>query len=90
MSIDELCASARSLNDGDLEVLIQNLNREYTERQNRERKLAWAQVCSAISHYTAHFGCIRVADIAGEMGEEICLHYGQFTFSEYGDIEVGA
>ena len=88
MTLDEMLAEARTLNDGDLEVLIQTLNREQTERKNKERKLAWAQVCSAIAHYTAQFGCIRVADVNDD--EEICLYHGQFAFSEYGDIEVGA
>jgi len=88
MTLDEMLAEARTLNDGDFEVLVQYLSREQAERKDRERKMAWSQVRNAITNYVAQFGCIRVADINDN--EEICLYHGQFAFSEYGDIEVGA
>ena len=66
------------------------MKHEQEERNNKERKAAWARVCEAIAHYTANYGNIRVADFCGDEDVEICLHHGQFTFSQYGDIEVGA
>ena len=47
-------------------------------------------VADAVRHYTANYGNIRVADYCGDENVEIVLHHGQFAFSEYGDIEVGA
>lgn len=88
MTLDEMLAEAKTLNDGDFEVLFQSLSLEQAERKDRERKMAWSQVCNAITNYIAHYGCIRVADISDN--EEICLYHGQFAFSDYGDIEVGA
>lgn len=88
MTLDELFAEYRQLSDGDLEVLLVTLTREQEERKNREKKAAWKKVCDAIAHYTANYGNIRVADCYEN--EEICLQHGEFSFSEYGDIEVGA
>lgn len=89
-TLDNLFAQCQQLSDGDLEVLLSAVMREQKERDCKKQKAAWAQVCEAIAHYTAHFGNIRVADFSGDENVEICLYYGQFAFSEYGDIEVGA
>ena len=89
-TLDTMFAKCQKLSDGDLEVLVNGLLSEQKSRQDREKKAAWARVCEAIAHYTANFGNIRVADFCGDEDTEICLYYGQFAFSEYGDIEVGA
>lgn len=89
-TLDTMFAEYQKLSDVDLGVLINGLLTEQKNRQDREKKAAWAKVCEAIAHYTANFGNIRVADFSGDEDTEIYLYYGQFAFSEYGDIEVGA
>ena len=89
-TLDDLFAKCQQLSDEDLGVLLSAMMREQKDRDCRKQKTAWAKVCEAIAHYTANFGNIRVADYSGDESVEICLHCGQFAFSEYGDIEVGA
>lgn len=89
-TLDNLFAKCQQLSDEDFEILLGAMKHEQEERDNKARKAAWAKVCNAIAHYTAHYGNIRVADYSGDEDTEICLYYGQFAFSEYGDIEVGA
>lgn len=89
-TLDNLFARCQQLPDSDLEVLLSAIMREQEERDCKKQKAAWAKVCEAIAHYTANFGNIRVADCDSDDENVICLHYGQFAFSEYGDIEVGA
>jgi hypothetical protein len=90
MNLDNLYDECRQLSDRDLKVLLDTMMREQKERNCREKKAAWKKVCDAIAHYTANYGNIRVADFSGDEDTEICLQHGQFAFSEYGDIEVGA
>lgn len=89
-TLNNLFAKCQQLPDTDLGVLLSALMREQKERDCRKQKAAWARVCEAITHYTANYGNIRVADFCGDDDTEICLYHGRFTFSEYGDIEVGA
>ena len=89
-NLDGLFAKCQQLPDEELGVLLSAMMREQKERDCKKQKEAWAKVCEAIAHYTAHFGNIRVADCCGDDENVICLHHGQFVFSEYGDIEVGA
>ena len=88
--LDNLFAKCQQLSDQDLGVLLSAMMREQKERDCRAQKAAWARVCDAIAHYTANYGNIRVADFCGDEDIEIVLHHGEFAFSEYGDIEVGA
>lgn len=89
-TLDNLFAKCQQLPDTDLGVLLSALMREQKDRDCRAQKAAWVKVCEAINHYTANFGNIRVADYCGDENVEICLYHGQYAFSEYGDIEVGA
>lgn len=90
MTLDELFAECQSLSDVDLDTILHGLIGEQAARKDRNRKQAWSKVCEAITHYTAHYGNIRVADLAGDEDISITLYHGAFTFSKYGDIEVGA
>lgn len=90
MTLDEMLADAKALNDDDLAFILRHLALEKERRDDAERKEDWAKVCEAIYHYTANYGAIRVADFCGDENIEIVLHHGEFAFSEYGDIEVGA
>lgn len=85
-TLDTLFAKCQQLPDEELEVLLNGITTEHKNRKDREKKAAWAKVCEAITHYTANYGVIRVADF----DTAVCLYHGQFAFSEYGDIEVGA
>lgn len=89
-TLDSLFAQCQQLSDGDLQVLLSAVMREQKERDCKKQKAAWARVCEAIMHYTANCGNIRVADFCGNEDMEIVLCHGQFAFSQYGDIEVGA
>lgn len=89
-TLERVFAECKKLPDENFGVLLSALMREQKERDCRAQKEAWAKVCDAIAHYTAEFGNIRVADFCGDEDIEIVLHYGEFAFSEYGDIEVGA
>ena len=89
-TLDKVFAECKKLPDEDFGVLLSALMREQKERDCREKKAAWARVCEVIKNYTSKFGNIRVADFCGDEDIEIVLHHGQFAFSEYGDIEVGA
>lgn len=89
-TLDNLFAKCQQLPDTDLGVLLSALMREQKERDCRAQKAAWAKVCEAITNYTANYGNIRVGDFCGDEDMEICLCHGQFAFSQYGDIEVGA
>ena len=88
--LNNLFAKCQQLSDDDLETLFNGMLTERQSRQDREQKAAWARVREAITNYTAKYGNIRVADFCGDENVEICLYHGQFAFSEYGDIEVGA
>lgn len=89
-TLDKVFAECRKLPDEDFGVLLSALMREQKERDCKKQKAAWARVREAIAHYTANYGNIRVADYCGDECVEIVLHHGQYAFSEYGDIEVGA
>lgn len=89
-TVNKLFARCQQLPDDELGVLLSAMMREQKERDCRKQKAAWARVCDAIAHYTAEFGNIRVADFCGDEDTEIILRHGEFAFSEYGDIEVGA
>ena len=89
-TLDTVFARCQQLPDEDLGVLLSALMREQKERDCRAQKAAWARVCEAITYYTSKFGDISVADYRDDEDVIIPLYHGQFTFSEYGDIEVGA
>lgn len=89
-TLDNLFAKCQQLSDEDFKVLLGAMKHEQEERDAKVRKAAWAQVCEAIAYYTANYGNIRVADYSGDEDTAICLYHGQFAFSQYGDIEVGA
>lgn len=89
-TLDNVFAKCQQLPDEDLGVLLSALMREQKERDCKKQKAAWNRVVDAVRHYTANYGNIRVADFSGGEDVEIILHHGQFAFSEYGDIEVGA
>ena len=90
-TLDAMFVKCQQLGDDDLTVLYTRLTREVEERKDRERRGAWKNVCMAIRHYTEHFGPIRVADLDADDGSmSVMLYHGQYAFSEYGDIEVGA
>lgn len=89
-TLDKLFARCQQLPDEELGVLLSAMMREQKERDCKKQKAAWARVREAIAHYTANYGNIRVADFCGDEDTEIILHHGEFAFSEYGDIEVGA
>lgn len=89
-TLDNLFAKCQQLPDEDLGVLLSAMMREQKDRDCRKQKAAWTRVCEAIMYYTANYGNIRVADFCGDEDMEICLCHGQFAFSQYGDIEVGA
>lgn len=89
-TLDNLFAKCQQLPDTDFGVLLSAMMREQKERDCRAQKEAWQKVVEAVRHYTANFGNIRVADCCGDDENVICLHHGQYAFSEYGDIEVGA
>ena len=89
-TVDSLFTKCQRLSDEELEVLLNGITTEHKNRKDREKKAAWAKVCEAITHYTANYGVIRVADFCGDEDTAVCLYHGQFAFSEYGDIEVGA
>lgn len=89
-TLDNVFAKCQQLPDEDLGVLLSALMREQKERDCKKQKAAWNRVREAITHYTTNFGNIRIADFCGDENVEIVLYHGQFTFSEYGDIEVGA
>lgn len=89
-TLDNVFAKCQQLPDEDFGVLLSALMREQKERDCKKKKAAWARVREAITHYTAEFGNIRVADFCGDEDTEIVLRHGEFAFSEYGDIEVGA
>ena len=79
---------AKQLSDTDLGVLLSAMMREQKERDCRAQKAAWAKVCEAITHYTTNFGNIIVSNY--NENNTVVLEHGFFTYSEYGDIEVGA
>ena len=86
--VNNLVAKCQQLPDEDLGVLLSAMMREQKERDCKKQKEAWARVCEAITHYTANYGSITVADYND--WDTVALHHGQFTFGAYGDIEVGA
>ena len=88
--LNNLFAKCQQLPDDDLGVLLSAMMREQKDRDCRKQKAAWARVCEAIADYTANYGNIRVADFTDCENIEIFLCHGQFAYSEYGDIEVGA
>lgn len=89
-TLDNLFAKCQQLPDTDFGVLLSAMMREQKERDCKKQKAAWANVCEAIANYVTNYGSIRVADFTGDENTEITLYLGQFAFSEYGDIEVGA
>jgi hypothetical protein len=89
-TLDSLCTSVTQLSNEELDIFLSALMREKKDRDCKAQKAAWAKVREAINNYVANFGNIRVADFCGYENVEIILQHGQFAFSEYGDIEVGA
>lgn len=89
-TVDNIFVQATKLSDDEFGVLLSAMMREQKQRDCKKQKEAWARVREAITHYTANFGNIRIADFCGDENVEINLYHGQFDFSEYGDIEVGA
>lgn len=89
-TLDDLFAKCQQLPDADFGVLLSAMMREQKDRDCKAQRAAWAKVREAISNYVANFGNIRVADFCDCENVEIILQHGQFAFSEYGDIEVGA
>lgn len=89
-TLDSVCACVSQLSDDELDVVLSALMREKKDRDCKAQRAAWAKVREAINHYVANFGNIRVANACGYENVEIILQHGQFAFSEYGDIEVGA
>lgn len=89
MTIDELCAKCKYLREEEFEILMHELRQEEKRRENRERNEDWQTVCQVIDMFTHKWGCLCVSDKT-EFCNDINLRFGEYAFSEFGVIEVGA
>ena len=90
MTLDEMYAYAKTLNKDDLAFLLHNLMQEKERRDNAERKEDWANLCKTIENFIGKWGSIAVYKKNDYMTNVIVhLRRGEFTFPEFGEIEVG-
>lgn len=90
MTLDEMYANVKTLNDDDFAFLLHNLMQEKERRDNAERNKDWANLCKTIDNFIGKWGSIAVYEKNDYMTNVIVhLRRGEFTFPEFGEIEVG-
>ena len=91
MTLDEMLADAKTLNDDDLAFILRHLLLEKERRDDAERKEDWANLCKTVENFISKWGSIAVYEKNDYMTNVIVhLRRGEFTFPEFGEIEVGA
>lgn len=91
MTLDEMLAEAKTLNDDDLAFILRHLALEKERRDDVERKEDWANLCKTLENFVGKWGSIAVYEKNDYMTNVIVhLRRGEFAFSDFGEIEVGA
>lgn len=91
MTLDEMLAEAKVLNDDDLVRLLHNLTQEKERRDSAERAEDWRVLCRTIENFIGKWGSIAVYEKDDYMSNVLVhLRRGEFTYPEFGEIEVGA
>ena len=81
---DGLFAECKKLSDGELFVLMSDLQSEINDRQMRSKREAWEKVVDAINAYTEEYGFIEICD------NDWCIYLRAREFSHnLGEISVG-
>lgn len=86
--VEQILCEAGRLNDGDLEYLVANLNKERDRRRNVEQAKDWALVRQALDTYTDKWGCITVYCVDSDEVINFDLH--NRDMNTQGVIEVDA
>lgn len=91
MTLDEMLAEAKALNDDDLAFILHHLQLEKERRDAAERKEDWVNLCKTIDNFIGKWGSIAIFEQDDYMTNVIAhLRRGEFTFPDFGEIEVGA
>ena len=89
MTLDEMLAEAKTLNDDDLAFVLRHLLLEKERRDDAERNEDWANLCKTIENFIGKWGSIAVYEQNDYMTNVIVhLRRGEFTFPAFGEIEV--
>lgn len=89
MTLDEMLAEAKTLNDDDLAFILRHLQLEKERRDEAERKEDWTNLCKTIENFIGKWGSIAVFEKDDYMTNVIVhLRRGEFTFPDFGEIEV--
>ena len=79
-----LFAECKTLSDGELLVLMADLQSEINDRQMRGKREAWKKVVDAINAYTEEYSSIEIRD------NDYCIYLHAREFSHIlGEISVG-
>ena len=84
MTLDELVALGKGLRGEELKILLRELEKEMTHRDEKEQKECWNKVCEALDHYVRTYGYFTF--INGD--EEFTLYRGDYAYGEVGEIAI--
>jgi hypothetical protein len=84
MTIDELVALGKGLRDEELKILLRELDKEMTHRDEKAQMDCWNKVCETLDLYVRTYGYFTL--INGD--EEFTLYRGDYAFGELGEIAI--
>ena len=84
MTIDELVALGKGLRDEELKILLRELDKEMTHRDEKAQMECWDKVCEALDLYVRTYGYFTL--INGD--EEFTLYRGDYAYGEVGEIAI--
>lgn len=84
MTLDEMLAQSKTLNDDDLTLLCVKLSKELEMRRDAEERQTWNKVCEAIDAYVGKYGYFTI-NIGNN--DECVLYRGDYAF-DVGEISI--
>ena len=83
-TIDELVALGKALRNEELEILLHELDKEKTHRDEKAQQECWNKVCDALDYYVRTYGYFTFFN--GD--EEFTLYRGDYAYGEVGEIAI--
>lgn len=88
MTLDEMLAKCQQLSNDDLNIVVEELQKEQKTRKAKEQQAAWDNVFEVIKHYVNTYGDIVISDYYSSCSDLRLTKPSGFVSERMGVIDV--
>ena len=88
MTLDNIVAKCQQLSNDDLNIVVEELQKEQKSRKDKEQQAAWDNVFEVIKHYVNTYGDIVISDYYGCCSDLQLTKPSGFVSERMGVIDV--